>query len=155
MRLKFLQLCQNIRFDTYSFTNHIYAWDPTYQIITQTSDSWLHGNVFSCHHVRLNRFLLDAGEGLGQKKETNTLIVGCLNTFQYNFQLPCQLTCTNLRMRRLKRPMSCELGSSISFSSLSTVLCCNPIPSSNAWRRAAISQSTSTGNLLWPQQREN
>lgn len=31
--------------------------------------------------------------------------------------------------------MSCELGSSISFSSWSTVLCCNPIPSSNAYKK--------------------
>lgn len=46
----------------------------------------------------------------------------------------CEHTCTNLRKRRLKRPMSCELGRYTSLSSWSTDLCCSPMPSSIAWK---------------------
>lgn len=54
-------------------------------------------------------------------------------------QNPAEGTFTTLRMIRLKSPINWPEGSSISFSSWSTDLCCRPIPKRRAWR---------TGNLL-------
>lgn len=41
-------------------------------------------------------------------------------------------------MTRLNRPISWEPGSSISFSSSSTLLCWRPIPNSRAWKKELI-----------------
>lgn len=45
--------------------------------------------------------------------------------------------------------MSCELGSSISFSSCSTDLCCKPIPSSNAYREQEQSTNMTIKLISW------
>lgn len=51
-------------------------------------------------------------------------------------------TLTTLRMIRLKSPINWPEGSSISFSSWSTDLCCRPIPKRRAWRMENL--------LKWP-----
>ena len=74
-----------------------------------------------------------------RQSEPNVNISASLGRKQAKTLPSAEVTFTTLRMIRLKSPINWPEGSSISFSSWSTDLCCRPIPKRRAW---------GTGNLL-------